>query len=104
MVSAIPFGRCNIMYPDGLDLQLESGVLIDYNHGVGVQLQAGECPHVVDAPFDAFLKRGSFMCSGDDDDNFPSLTKSEIYQETGEKTSPPKQFVSQPSKPFSGLA
>jgi hypothetical protein len=42
-------------YLDSLDLEFKRGVFIDNDHGVTVQLEAGERPHMVDASLDTFL-------------------------------------------------
>lgn len=61
---------------DGLDLELESCVLVDDDHGVGVQLEAGERPHVVHSLLDTLLQSKCFACSQDDDDDLSSLENS----------------------------
>lgn len=60
-------------YLDGLDLQLQGGVLVGDNHGVGVQLEAGERPHVVDALLDAVLEGEGLALADDDDDDLAGL-------------------------------
>lgn len=58
---------------DGLDLQLERGVLVADDHGVGVQLQAREGPHVVDAALDAPLQGEGLAGAEDDGDDLAGL-------------------------------
>lgn len=41
---------------DSLDLQLQCGILVRHNHGVRVQLQARQRPHVIDAALDGLLQ------------------------------------------------
>lgn len=60
-------------YLDSLDLQLGGGVLVDDNHGVRVQLEAGERPHVVDALLDAALEGEGLALAEDDDDDLAGL-------------------------------
>lgn len=50
-----------VAYFDGLDLKLESGVLIDNNHGVRVQLERRKRPHVVNTLLNAALDRKSVV-------------------------------------------
>lgn len=58
---------------DGLDLQFQGGVLVHHDHGVGVKLQAGQRPHVVDALLDAALQGGGLAGAEDDDDDLARL-------------------------------
>jgi hypothetical protein len=57
----------------GFDLEFEGGVFIDDDHGVGVELETGEGPHVIDAAFDALLQREGFVGTGDNDDDLSCL-------------------------------
>lgn len=60
-------------YLDRLDLKLQRRVLVDNNHGVGVQLEAGQCPHVVDALLDATLQGKGLSGADNDGDNLAGL-------------------------------
>lgn len=56
-------------YLDGLDLELKSGVLVNDNHGMGVQLQAGQGPHMVHTLLDAALQGQRLALAKNNDDN-----------------------------------
>lgn len=60
-------------YLDRLDLQLQRRVLVGDNHGVRVQLQARQGPHVVDALLDAALQRERLALADDDDHHLARL-------------------------------
>lgn len=62
-----------LSYLDSLDLQLQCRVLVDDEHRVGVQLQAGEGPHVVDAVLDALLEGEGLARADDDGDDLAGL-------------------------------
>ena len=53
-----------------LHLQLERCVFINHDHGVRVQLETRQRPHVVDAAFYALLQREGLVGAGDDGDDF----------------------------------
>ncbi len=53
--------------------QLQGGVLVGHDHGVRVQLQAREGPHVVDALLDALLQSVGLLRSQDDGHHFAGL-------------------------------
>ena len=59
----------SISYLDRLDLKLKRGILVGDNHGVRVQLQTRQGPHVVDALLDAALQRERLALAQDDDDD-----------------------------------
>jgi hypothetical protein len=62
-----------VTYLDSLDLEFQCSVFVDDNQGVGVHLQTGKGPHVIDTPFDASLEGRGLVCAGDDDDDFTRL-------------------------------
>lgn len=66
-------GICAASYLDSLDLKLKSGILINHNHGVRMQLQTRQGPHVIDALLNAALQSRSFARPQDDDNNLTSL-------------------------------
>ena len=65
------FDRLEVFH--GLDLQFEGGIFVNDDHGMRVQLQTGERPHVVHTAFDASLEGEGFVRAGDDYDDFASL-------------------------------
>jgi hypothetical protein len=72
-----PMGSCGrATYLDGLDLQLEGCILVYHNHGMRVQLQARERPHVVDALLNAPLQSKRLALTEDDDNNLPGFKNS----------------------------
>lgn len=54
---------------DGLDVKLRRSVLVDDDESPGVELERGECPHVVDALLDGLAERERLALAGDDDDD-----------------------------------
>ncbi len=66
-------GKTSWAYLDSLDLELQGGVLVAHDHGMGVQLQAGQSPHVVDARLDAALEGEGLPGAEDDDDDLAGL-------------------------------
>lgn len=62
-----------VAYLDGLDLKLESGVLIDNNHGVRVQLERRERPHVVNTLLNAALEGERLALTENDNDDLTGL-------------------------------
>lgn len=63
-------------YLDRLDLQLQGGILITDNHGMRVQLQTTQGPHVVHPLLDTSLQRQSLSGTQDDNNHLPSLQNS----------------------------
>lgn len=63
-------------YLYGLDLEFESGIFVDDNHGVRVQLQAGQSPHVIDTLLNASLQSKRLALAKNNDNDFASLENS----------------------------
>lgn len=63
-------------YLDGLDLELESGIFIGNDHGVGVQLERRQSPHVVNTLLNTALEGKRLALAQDDDDNLAGLEDS----------------------------
>lgn len=56
-------------YLDSLDLKLKGGILVGDDHGVRVELETGQRPHVVDALLNASLQsKGLALAENDDND------------------------------------
>lgn len=62
-----------LSYLDSLDLELKSGIFVDDNHGVRMQLQAGQRPHVVDTLLNAALQSKRLALAENNDNNLASL-------------------------------
>lgn len=52
---------------DGLDVELEGGVLVTDNHAAGVKLDGRDGPHVVDSLLNALGQGQSLVGASDDD-------------------------------------
>jgi hypothetical protein len=66
-------GGLELSYLDSLYLEFECGIFIDDQHGIAVQLEARESPHMVETAFDAFLQSQGFVGAGDDNYHLTGL-------------------------------
>lgn len=63
---------------DGLDVELEGGILVADDHAAGVELDGRDGPHVVDALLDALGQGQGLVGTGDDNADLAGIHNSAI--------------------------
>lgn len=67
---------------DCFDFELQRGVLVADEHGVGVLLEGRHCPHVVDTVLDGFVQSKGFVGSRDQDHHLQPQTHTGLVRES----------------------